>query len=136
MIRLYLLLVSMMTVLTMSGQSDEEVIIKRLKNFHSSLNDAATISSFVHDSVSYGHSNGWIQTRGDLERDAGSKIIYHSFREDSIKVVVSGNIAYARFVADIDVTLNDKRANFHLKVQKVWIRETGNWKLFARHAAR
>jgi hypothetical protein len=132
----YLLLISMVTVLTLNGQNDEALIIRKLKNFHASLNDPASISSFVHDSVSYGHSNGWIQTREDLEKDAGKKILYHSFREDSIKVVVSGNVAYARFVADIDVTLNDKRANFHLKVLEVWIRELGNWKLFARNAAR
>lgn len=116
------------------GQNDEAVIISQLKTFHASLNDAGKLSRMVHDSVSYGHSNGWIQTFGDLQRDAGQKTVYHSFKEDSIDVVMLDNVAYARFVADIDVSVNTNRVQYHLRVLEVWIKENEKWKLLARLA--
>src|SRR5688572_6303115 len=115
--------------LAVSAQQDKEAVMQRMRSFHQVLNDAAAIRTFVHDSVSYGHSNGWIQTKTDLSNDAGVKTVYHSYKEDSIQVVVSGNTAYARFIADIEVSLNGKKALYHLKVLEVWMKENDQWKI-------
>ena len=105
-----------------------------MKSLHNLLDDGQGLSNLVHDSVSYGHSNGWIQTKADLIKDAGIKTDYHSFKEDSVDVVVTGTVAYIRFVADIDVTWAGKRNMFHLKVLEVWVRDNDKWKLLARQA--
>jgi hypothetical protein len=92
---------------------------------------------YIHDSLSYGHSNGWIESRSDFRNNMNSKyIIYHSFKEDSIHVVEEGKTTYIRFIADIDVTLNSKRATYHLKVLEVWVKKNKRWMLFARQAVK
>jgi len=122
--------------LFVSGQKDRIEVITRLKELHLVLNDRHALETLVHDSVSYGHSNGWIQTKSDLLRDAITKTLYHSYAEDSIQVVISGNTAYARFVADIDVSLNGNRNKYHLKVLEIWIKEREKWMILARQATR
>ena len=61
---------------------------------------------------------------------------YNSYKEDSVQVVINGNMANARFVADISATLNGKDGNFHLKVLEVWVRKGKRWLLFARQAVK
>ena len=61
---------------------------------------------------------------------------YNSYKEDSVQVVINGNVAHARFVADIAATLNGKEGNFHLKVLEVWVRKGKRWLLFARQAVK
>ena len=61
---------------------------------------------------------------------------YVSYKEDSLKVEINGNVAHARFIADISANLNGKDGNFHLKVLEVWVKKGKRWLLFARQAVR
>src|SRR5262249_39613905 len=87
--------------------------------------------------LSYGHSNGWVETKNELIKNLETGYIsYHSFNEDSLQVSVNGNTAHARFIADIHVTLNGKEGNYHLKVLEVWVKKGKRWLLFARQAVK
>jgi len=98
--------------------------------------DDFVMDNYLHDSLSYGHSNGWIERLKDFREDIISKyIVYHSMKEDSVQVVQSGKTAYIRFLATIDVSLNGVRNTYRLRVLEVWVRK-GNWKLFARQAVK
>jgi len=61
---------------------------------------------------------------------------YNSFREDSIKVEVNGNVAHARFIAEINATMSGKEFTFQLRVLEVWVKKGKRWVLFARQAVR
>jgi hypothetical protein len=114
--------------------------VQYMQELHSRMvNDAEhpkPIIFYLHDSLTYGHSNGWIERRKDFIENLNSKrIIYHSFKEDSIQVIRERKTAVIRFIADIDVTLNGKRNTYHLKVMEVWVRQGLNgWNLIARQA--
>src|SRR5688572_32134080 len=58
------------------------------------------IDKYIDDSLSYGHSNGWVENKKDFLRNLGKMMVYHSFREDSIRVAVNRKVAHARFIAD------------------------------------
>jgi hypothetical protein len=119
-----------------AAQKPEEIVVQRMKAFHKALVDnKQDITGFIDDSLSYGHSNGWIEDRKDFLSDLGRRLVYHSFSEDSIKAGVNKNLAYVRFVADVDVTRDGKRNTYHLKVLEIWIKRK-NWILFARQAIR
>ena len=95
------------------------------------------INQLTDDALSYGHSTGWIQTKADLVKDFESGLItYHSYKEDSITVGMSGNAAHIRFIADINSTLRGNNSNNHIKVMEVWIKKDNGWILFARQAVR
>lgn len=122
-----------------SAQTDEAKFIVTVKEFHQALvqKNNALINQRTDDALSYGHSNGWIQTKADLVNDFASGLItYFSYKEDSVVVGMSGNVAYIRFIADINATLRGSNTNNHIKVLEVWIKKEKGWVLFARQAVR
>ena len=132
---IYLLFVSFSS----GAQSDEEKLISTLKEFHQSLvkKNTVTVNQQTDKAMSYGHSNGWIENKNDMIRNLETGyMVYNSFKEDSIKVEINGNLAHARFVADISATVNGNGGNFHLKVLEVWVHKGKRWILFARQATK
>src|SRR5678809_59317 len=117
------------------AQTDEEKLTTTLKEFHQALvtKNTVSINQQTDKALSYGHSNGWVETKADMIKDMETGYInYHSIKEDSIQVVINGNLAHARFVGDYNVTLNGNTNTFHLKVLEVWVRKGKRWLLFAR----
>ena len=87
------------------AQSDEVKLTSTLKEFHQALvkKNTVSINQQTDKALSYGHSNGWVETKKELiEHLESGYMEYNSFREDSIKVEVNGNVAHARFIADIN----------------------------------
>jgi Domain of unknown function (DUF4440) len=118
----------------------QEKLIGTVKEFHQALVKKNTISinQQTDKALSYGHSNGWIQTKTDLIKDFETgKISYESYKEDSITVNINENLANVRFIADIIATVNgDVKSNYHLKVYEVWVKKGKRWMLFGRQATK
>lgn len=129
------------TVIGSNAQTDEEKLIVTLKAFHQALVNKNTVSinQQTDKMVSYGHSNGWVQSKKDLIKDFERGFIrYQSFKEDSIDVLINENMANVRFVADITATVGGTTVvnNYHLKVLEVWVKKGKRWVLFARQAVK
>lgn len=121
--------------------ADEAKLVETVKEFHQALVKKNTISlnQQTDKALSYGHSNGWIQSKKDLVKDfERGYISYQSFKEDSITVLMNENMANVRFVADITATLGGTTVvnNYHLKVLEVWVKKGKRWVLFARQAVK
>lgn len=122
------------------GQSGEEIkLVQSIKEFHVALvkKNTVSINQQTDKALSYGHSNGWVETKADLMKNLQSGYLaYHSYKEDSLSVTLNGNLASARFVADINVDMNGTPGQYHLKVLEVWQKKGNRWVLFARQAVR
>ena len=121
------------------AQSDEVKLTSTLKEFHQALvkKNTVSINQQTDKALSYGHSNGWVETKKELiEHLESGYMEYNSFREDSIKVEVNGNVGHARFIADINATMSGKEFTFQLRVLEVWVKKGKRWVLFARQAVR
>ena len=121
------------------AQTDEEKLISTVKDFHQSMvkKNTVSINQQTDKALSYGHSNGWVETKTEMMKNLETGYIsYHSFKEDSITVVMNNNMASVRFVADINVTLKGATNSYHLKVLEVWVKKGKRWVLFARQAVK
>ena len=119
------------------AQSEEEKLTKTMKEFHQALvqKNTLSINQQTDKALTYGHSNGWVETKTDVINDLETGLIsYQSFKEDSIKVSMNGSVANIRFIADIDATLKGNKSSHHLKVLEVWVKKGKRWILFARQA--
>jgi hypothetical protein len=126
-------------VCSFAQQTDEEKLIVTVKEFHQALvkKNTVSINQQTDKALSYGHSNGWVQTKTDMIKDFETGYIsYQGFKEDSITVTMNGNMANVRFVADIIATLKGTTSSFHLKVLEVWIKKGNRWILFGRQAVK
>lgn len=121
------------------AQNDEAKLTSTLKEFHQALvkKNTVSINQQTDKALSYGHSNGWVETKKELiEHLESGYMEYNGFREDSIKVEVNGNVGHARFIADINASMSGKEFTFQLRVLEVWVKKGKRWVLFARQAVR
>ena len=122
-----------------NAQTEEGKLITTMKEFHQALvqKNTVSINQQTEKALSYGHSNGWVQNKDDIIKDFETGLIsYQSYKEDSVNVFMSGNIANVRFIADINATLRGNEISNHLKVLEVWVKKGKRWLLFARQAVR
>jgi hypothetical protein len=121
------------------AQTEEGKLTATVKAFHEALvkKNTVSINQQTDKALSYGHSNGWVQTKSDIIKDFETGYIsYEAFKEDSITVTINENLANVRFVADIRATMKGAVSSFHLKVLEVWVKKGKRWMLFARQAVR
>jgi len=122
-----------------NAQTEEEKLTTTLKEFHQALvsKNTVSINQQTDKALSYGHSNGWVQSKADVIKDLETgKIVYHSFKDDSLTITINESMANARFVADVNATLNGNTVNTHLKVLEVWVKKGKRWVLFARQGVK
>jgi len=134
-----LLLLVVFSFVFANAQTEEEKLTATIKEFHQALvnKNTASINQQTDKALSYGHSNGWVQTKTDVIKDLETGyLVYHSYMEDSLKITINESMANARFVADINATLNGNTNTIHLKVLEVWVKKGKRWLLFARQAVR
>lgn len=119
--------------------TDEEKLITTVKEFHQAMvnKNTGSINQQTDKALSYGHSNGWIETKAEMMKNLETGYIsYQGYKEDSITVVINGNMANVRFIADITATMKAATNNYHLKVLEVWVKKGKRWVLFARQAVK
>ena len=106
--RLFFLLGLLSVSVVVFAQTEESKLITTMKEFHQALVEKNTVSinQQTEKALSYGHSNGWVQTKTDLIKDFETGLIsYQSYKEDSVQVLISDKVANIRFIADISATL-------------------------------
>lgn len=138
-LRRSLTILFLLLVVCCQAQTDVEKLTVTLKEFHQALVNRNTVSvnQQTDKAMSYGHSNGWIETKAEMIRNLETGYIsYQGFKEDSITVAMNGNMASVRFVADITATMNGTASVYHLKVLEVWVKKSKRWVLFARQAVK
>jgi hypothetical protein len=132
----FILLSALVNVAT----AQEAKVITAMKEFHQALvkKDTLAISQLTHPGLSYGHSNGWIENKTEMLKNNITRYIdYHTFTEDSIHAVVSGNVSCIRFIANINSNFaGNPPTALHLKVLEVWVMDHQQWLLLARQAVR
>ena len=135
-----LVIVLLLNVLFANAQTDEEKLTSTLKEFHQALvkKNTVSINQQTDKALSYGHSNGWVETKTEMIKNLETGYTsYKSIKEDSLQVVINGNVANVRFVGDYEVSLNGGNAVvYHLKVLEVWVKKGKRWLLFARQAVK
>jgi len=125
--------------LVCTAQTGEEKLITTVKEFHQALVNKNTVSinQQTDKALSYGHSNGWVETKADVIKDLETGYIsYQEIKEDSITAMINGNVANVRFLADITAVMKGTTNNFKLRVLEVWVRKGNRWLLFARQAVK
>ncbi len=135
--RLTILLLSLS--LGLAAQTNEVKLINTMKQFHQDLisKNTVSINQQTDKALTYGHSNGWVETKIELLKDLETGVIsYQQFKEDSISVFMNGNIAAIRFVANVNATMKSIASTYRLKVLEIWIKKSNRWILFARQAVK
>ena len=100
--------------------------------------DEAGLKLVLHDDLSFGHSNGWIQSKSDILNDfASGKMTYNKIENNS-SVIVKINKKYATVKTNTNAegVVNGTAFKLTLHIMQFWIKTKKGWQLIARQSAR
>jgi len=99
--------------------------------------DSNMLKKWVHSSLQYGHSNGWIQDKNRFIGDLyNGTITYSKIDEHVERIDRVGKTATVRTKAVITAILEEKEMTFKLKVLQVWVWQKHSWQLIARQSVK
>lgn len=92
----------------------------------------------LHKNTSYGHSNGWIQTKADVFNDFKSgKLIYYKIEPSNSKILtINKKWATVRMDMNAEGVVNGNNFNLSLHVMQVWMKTKKGWQLYAGQSAK
>jgi len=100
--------------------------------------DSVELSVLLHNKLSFGHSNGWAQSKKDVWADfASGKLAYKKMgNAGSAIVAIDKKWATVRTNTQAEGKVNDKEFSLNLHVLQVWMKTKKGWQLFARQSAK
>jgi hypothetical protein len=99
--------------------------------------DTVTLKQLLHKNLTYGHSNGWVETKEDVIKDLTSgKLVYYTIKSDSITWKTDANWASMRSKTKVEVSVNNNRSELNLHVLEVWLKTNKGWQLIARQSTK
>lgn len=100
-------------------------------------NDASALESMLHQELTFGHSNGWIQTKQQVIGDMNSGYLrYGSFQQESLSIVRSKKRAVVKEFVQVTGQRAGTPFNVRLFVLQEWVLTKNGWKLMIRQGAK
>ncbi len=99
--------------------------------------DRATLDAVLADDLSYGHSDGRLQTKTELLAAlAGGTVTYQSYDGPPPVVRIQGTMALLSGIAELEATARGTKVKLWLRYLAVYEKREGAWRLTAYQSAR
>lgn len=134
-----LFLCGMLGYAAKAQDSQQMAIMMKMLELKTALiqKDSISLSKLLADDVSYGHSNGWIQTRAQLIRDVVSGVQdYKAIDPSDMQIRVYDKTGVVTMKSKVNMVMQGKPLDFSLNILLVWIWNDNDWKLVARQSAK
>ena len=122
------------------AQVDSVSLKEAMSNLDKALmnKDEKALVQLLHQDVSYGHSNGWVQNKTDIINDLKSgKLIYDKIENNSVTIAAINNKwATVRINTNAEGKVNGNSFQFKLHVLQVWLKAKSGWQLLARQSTK
>jgi len=99
--------------------------------------DTVSLANFIHNNLTMGHSNGWLETKTALIQTlASGNLTYNSIIKKSDLSIHHQTEKLLSTQRDIDVSglLGETSFEVQLNVMEIWIFENNRWQLLARQS--
>lgn len=100
--------------------------------------DENVLQTVLHKEASYGHSNGWIQSKSDILNDFKSgKLTYNKIENNSSAIVtISKKYATVKTNTNAEGVVNGTAFKLTLHIMQFWVKTKKGWQLIARQSAK
>ena len=100
--------------------------------------DEKVLKTVLHKDLSYGHSNGWIQSKSDILNDFKSgKLTYNKIENNSSAIIViTKDYATVKTNTDAEGVVNGTAFKLTLHIMQFWVKTKKGWQLIARQSAK
>ncbi len=133
---LYILLIALSPIFSFAQSSFLKEAVTKLDKALIAK-DTVILKQLLNNAVSYGHSNGWVETKAEVIKDlVTQKLTYYKIDTKDVKWNVINNVATLRNTSDIKYELDGKPGELKLHVLQVWLKTNKGWQLLARQSAK
>ena len=99
--------------------------------------DTVVLKQLLHKDLSYGHSNAWVETKGDLLKNLfNGKITYTKIEAGQRQWLTAKDWANVRTTMNIEYVMDGKEGSVTLHVLQVWMKTNKGWQMIARQGAK
>lgn len=99
--------------------------------------DTTVLNKILHEQLSYGHSNGWVETKKDVIANLlNGRLSYSKVESKELSSDQAGEITIVRAESKIKYVLDGKDGELKLHVMQVWMRVGYQWQLIGRQSAK
>lgn len=128
------------TSLVVAGQVDSIALKDAMRNLDKALleKDEVVLNSVLHKELSFGHSNGWIQSKSDILNDFKSgKLNYQKIENNSSAIVkISKKYATVKTNTNVEGSVNGTAFKLTLHIMQFWIKTKKGWQLITRQSTK
>lgn len=101
------------------------------------VKDTVVLKQLLHKDLTYGHSNGWVETKTDVIKDLFSgKLAYSKIESKDVKWTVTNDVSTMRSTTEISYLLDGKPGELKLHVLQVWLKTNKGWQLLSRQSTK
>lgn len=137
---LFILMLAFMLPFVSFSQSGAKMeVMMNMMNLKNSLvsKDSVTLSKLLSDDVTYGHTNGLIQTKAQLIRSVMSgEQDYKSIEPSDMNVRVYDKSAVVTMNSKVVMQYQGKPLELQMFVTLTWIKMKDDWRLVARQSVK
>jgi hypothetical protein len=138
--RFFLAIIGLFTGLMGIAQVDSAGLKEAMHRLDKALleKDSAGLFTVLHNDVSFGHSNGWVQTKTGMWNDfVTGKLVYKKIENGNTTIAaINKKWATVRTHTTAAGKVNEKAFNLDLHVLQVWLKTKKGWQIVARQSAR
>ena len=100
--------------------------------------DETVLKSVLHKDLSYGHSNGWLQSKSDILNDfISGKLTYGKIENNSSAIIViNKKYAIVKTNTNAEGVVNGTAFRLTLHIMQFWIKTKKGWQLIVRQSAK
>jgi len=122
------------------GQADTVALKDAMSRLDNALvnKDEKALTLVLSNDVTYGHSNGWIQSKSDIINDLKSgKLDYSKIDNTSLSIAaINRNWATVRTNTNAEGKANGNLFQLKLHILEVWLKTKSGWQLIARQSTK
>jgi hypothetical protein len=99
--------------------------------------DTLVLKQLLHGELTYGHSNGWVESKEEVIKDLYSgRLAYQSIESSDFQWKTGSNWANVRSRAKVAYTMDGKQGELNLHILQVWLKTNKGWQLVARQSTK
>ena len=121
------------------NESEKEELMMKLLMLKTALiaKDSITLSKLLADDVTYGHTNGLIQSKAELIHSVMTgEQDYKSIDPTKMNIRIFDKTAVVNMDSRIVLNYNKQSMQIDMKITFVWINKHNDWQLEARQAVK
>jgi hypothetical protein len=135
-----ILLISFLPYFAIAQQDNARMeVMMKMATLRNSLltKDSVALTDILSNDVTYGHTNGMIQTKAQLIHDLMTGVQDYKVVEPSdMNIRVYDNTAVVNVNVAVKMNFQGKPLDMNMRVILTWVKMNGKWQLVARQSVK